>query len=196
MFEHYYECNESFNHFTHGMGPGLVGMVVHAIMDFLGDLVNVKLDHSVGGDEKGTPLSVYVGKLKDVVNSIVTDETEEGTGRLMKKEEKLKEPVASSSKSKTKVKTKHTERKQPSEGNSDNEEEDDDYISVQCSDDEKDFTTLTNTEGREYHPPSKKQSMSRYAHKESGDISKKFEDIHSLMEQQQKKLDKQQRYHQ
>ena len=191
MFERYYETNESFDHLTHGMGPGLVGMVVHGIMDFLGNLVNQKLDHSVTGNERGTPLCVYVQKMREIVSSVVTDETEEVTGRLAKIEEKVKEkekePVTSSSKGKK----KKSEKKQ-SEQTSENEE-DDDVISVDCSDDEKQFTTLTNTDGKEYHPPSKKQTLSRYAHRDAGvDVGKKFEDIKQLIDRQQKKLDVQQ----
>ena len=195
MFERYYETNESFDHLTHGMGPGLVGMVVHGFMDFLGNLVNQKLDHSVTGNERGTPLCVYVQKMREIVSSVVTDETEEVTGRLSKVEEKVKEkekekekePVTSSSKGKK----KKSEKKQ-AEPTSENEE-DDEVISVDCSDDENQFTTLTSSDGKEYHPPSKKQKLSRYAHRDAGaDVDKKFEDIKQLIDRQQKKLDVQQ----
>ena len=63
MFEHYFETNECFDHYTHGIGPGILGLVIHAFMEFMGELVNQKLDHSVTGPKNGTPLSVYVSKL-------------------------------------------------------------------------------------------------------------------------------------
>ena len=193
MFEHYYEMNEGFDHLTHGMGPGLVGIVVHAIMDFLGDLVNQEIDHSVKGPQKGTPLCVYVAKLKEIMNSVVTEDTEEGTGRLLKKEERVKTDAATASKPKSKVKTKQTERKHTEQTEPASENEEDDVVSIACSEDEQEFTTLTSTEGKSYHPPDKKLTMSRYSPRDAGtDINKKFEDIRSLMDKQQKKLDKQQ----
>ena len=95
MFEHYYENNESFDRYTHGIGPGIVGFVIHAFMEFMGELVNQTLDHSVSGPKKGTPLSVYVTKLHDIVSTVVTEESEESSGRLSKKvEDKKKEDVA------------------------------------------------------------------------------------------------------
>ena len=94
MFEHYLETNECFDHYTHGIGPGIVGLVIHAFMEFMGELVNQKLDHSVTGPKKGTSLSVYISKLHDIVSTVVTEEAEETTGRLSKKvEEKKKEEV-------------------------------------------------------------------------------------------------------
>ena len=58
MFEHYYEQNKAFNHYTHGIGPGIVGFVIHAFMEFMGELVNQEIDHQVTGPKKGTPLCV------------------------------------------------------------------------------------------------------------------------------------------
>ena len=54
-------------------------------MEFMGELVNQKLDHSVTGPKKGMPLSVYVSKLHDIVSTVVTEEAEETTDRLSKK---------------------------------------------------------------------------------------------------------------
>lgn len=191
MFEHYYEMNESFDHYTHGMGAGLVGMVVHAVMDFLGPLVNQQIDHAVTGPERGTPVSVYVSKLKEIVNSVVTDATEESSGRLMKVEEvkeKAKEKEPATSKGKSRVRTKQTERKTPE----DSDPEEEEIVSV-CSDDEKEFTTLTGVDGKEYHPPSRRKTVSKYSHKDAGgDISKNFDAIRFLVEQQQVRIDKQQ----
>ena len=90
MFEHYYENNEIFDHYTHGISPGIVGFVIHAFMEFMDELVNQTLDHSVSGPKKGMPLSVYVTKLHDIVSTVVTEESEESSGRLSKKVEDKK----------------------------------------------------------------------------------------------------------
>ena len=60
MFEHYYKQNEAFDHYTHRIGPGIVGFVIHAFMEFMGELVNQEIDHQVTSPKKGTPLCVYV----------------------------------------------------------------------------------------------------------------------------------------
>ena len=96
MFEHYYEANECFDHYTHGIGPGIVGLVIHLFMEFMGELVNQPLDHNITGPKRGTPLSVYVNKLHDIVSTVVTEEAEESSGRLSKK---VEEVVAAKSKS-------------------------------------------------------------------------------------------------
>ena len=194
MFERYYEMNEAFDLYTHGMGPGLVGMVVHALMDFLGPLVNVKIDHSASGSEHGTPLSVYVCKLRDIVNSVVCDATEESSGRLEKVDEA--KSTKESAKTKTRVKTKQTERKavEVTEVLEDSEAEDDrdndEVFSVQCSEDELDFKLLTSTDGQEYNPPNKTKKTSKYSHKAPGaEISKSFEQLKEMIDKQQEKLD-------
>ena len=196
MFERYYEMNEAFDLYTHGMGPGLVGMVVHALMDFLGPLVNVKMDHSASGSEHGTPLSVYVTKLRDIVNSVVCDATEESSGRLEKVDEA--KSTKESAKTKTRVKTKQTDRKavEVTEVLEDSEAEEDrdndEVFSVHCSEDELDFKLLTSTDGLEYNPPNKTKKTSKYSHKAPGaEISKSFEQLKEMIDKQQEKLDTQ-----
>ena len=49
MFEHYYENNEQLDLYTHGIGPSIIAIVLHSFMDFMGPLINQKLDHSITG---------------------------------------------------------------------------------------------------------------------------------------------------
>ena len=105
MFEHYYEQNKAFDHYTHGIGPGVVGFVIHAFMEFMGELVNQEIDQ-VTGPKKGTPLCVYVSKLHEIVSSVVTEEADESTGHLCKVEEvKSKEKDVVPPKSKSHART-------------------------------------------------------------------------------------------
>ena len=187
MFEHYYKQNEAFNHYTHRIGPGIVGFVIHAFMEFMGELVNQEIDHQVTSPKKGTPLCVYVSKLHEIVSSVVTEEADESTGHLCKVEEvKSKEKDVVPPKSKSRARTKQTERKQLN----DVEELDDvDIVSVSGSEDENNFTTLLGPTGLEYHPPSHKKQPSRFSHKEqSVDISSKIDSLRTVMEQQQSKI--------
>ena len=176
MFEHYYKQNEAFDHYTHGIGPGIVGFVIHAFMEFMGELVNQEIDHQVTGPKKGTPLCVYISKLHEIVSSVLTEEAEESTGRLCKVEEvKSKEKDVVQPKSKSRARTKQMERKQL-----DDVEELDhvDIISVSGSENENNFTTLLGPTGLEYHPPSHKKQPSRFLHKEqSVDISSKIDSL-------------------
>ena len=187
MFEHYYEQNEAFDHYTYGIGPGIVGFVIHAFMEFMGELVNQEIDHQVTSPKKGTLLSVYVSKLHEIVSSVVTEEAEESTGHLCKVEEvKSKEKDVVPPKSKSRARTKQMERKQL-----DNVEEldDIDIVSVSGSEDENNFTTLLGPTGLEYHPPNHKKQPSRFSHKQqSMDISSKIDSLHTVMEQQQSKI--------
>ena len=45
MFVRYYETNKNFDLLTHGMGPGIVAVVMHNFSQFMGDLMGQKLDH-------------------------------------------------------------------------------------------------------------------------------------------------------
>ena len=188
MFEHYFETNECFDHYTHGIGPGIVGLVIHAFMEFMGELVNEKLDHSVTGPKKGTPLSVYVSKLHDIVSTVVTEEAEETTGRLSKNvEEKKKEKVLPAKSKSRGPRTKQTERKHQDDIR-DVEEIDNDIVSVSGSEDENQITTLLGMHGQEYHPPSRKRQQSRYVHKGAVDINKTLDSLHDVMQEQQNKI--------
>ena len=45
MFMQFYEQNEHFYLLTHGVGPGVVAIVMHNFSNFLGDLMGQKLVH-------------------------------------------------------------------------------------------------------------------------------------------------------
>ena len=187
MYERYYESNEQVDLYTHGIGPGLIGVVLHAFMDFLGPLVNVKLDHNIAGPSGATPLCVYVEKLREIVSTVVTDEVE-NFGRLKKIKESDIDPVNKQPVKKKNVKT--TERKQHVVDNKEEQKEDsdDEAASVYtCDSDENQFTTLTGTDGTEYHPPSVKKVPSRYGKKSqsSGDESlRQLASLKTSMEKQ------------
>ena len=128
-----------------------------------------------------------MSKLHEIVSNVVTEEAEESTGHLCKVEEvKSKEKDVVPPKSKSCARTKQTERKQLD----DVEELDDiDIVSVSSSEDKNNFTTLLGPTGLEYHPPSHKKQPSRFSHKEQSiDISSKIDSLHTIMEQQQSKI--------
>ena len=61
----YYEQNEMFDFYTHGTGPGLVGVVINMLKMYLGHCVNTKLDRNIPADlNTQSSLDVYVNKLK------------------------------------------------------------------------------------------------------------------------------------
>ena len=71
-FVKYYEQNELFDHYTHGTGPGLVGVVINILKTYLGRCVNTKLDRNIRADlNTQSALDVYVNKLKKIVNMVV-----------------------------------------------------------------------------------------------------------------------------
>ena len=130
---------------------------------------------------------MYVSKLHEIVSSVVTEEAEESSGRLCKVEEvKTKEKDVVPPKSKSCARTKQMERKQLDKV----EELDDiDIVSVSSSGDKNNFTTLFVPTSLEYHPPSHKKQPSRFSHKEqSPDMGSKIDSLHSIMEQQQHKI--------
>ena len=140
------------------------------------------------GPKKGTPLSVYVSKLHDIVSTVVTEESEESSSRLSKKvEDKKKEDVVPAKQKSRGPRMKQTERKHHKD-QPEAEEIDDDIVSVSGSEDENQFTTLMGMHGMVYHPPSKKRQLSKYAHKQLVDITKKLDSLCEVMKDQQKKI--------
>ena len=187
MFERYYETNEQLDLYTHGIGAGVIGIVLHAFMEFMGPLINQKLDHNIAGPSTETPLCVHVSKLRGIVSTVVTDKVGD-FGRLKKVNESEVDPMSNQGKKKN-VKT--TERKQaaeqPAEVSDDNN---DDTISINsCDSDENQFTTLTGVYGLEYHPPDQKKVPSQYSKKRhagnSGDDNmRKLASLKNYMEKQ------------
>ena len=63
-FVRYYEQNKLLDHYTHGTGPGLVGVVINMLKMYLGRCVNTKLDRNIPTDlNTQSALDVYVNKL-------------------------------------------------------------------------------------------------------------------------------------
>ena len=100
-----------FDLYTHGTGPGLVGVVINMLKTYLGHFVNTKLDRNIPADlNTQSSLDVYVSKLKKIVNMVVCNPAEcnEAAGKLSKVEEMIK---ASKEKKKKKPNVKYTDRK-------------------------------------------------------------------------------------
>ena len=155
MFERFYECNEMFDLYTHGIGPGIVGVVIHKLIDYLGSVVREKLKHDKRVIVQVSPLCSYVLKLKAVVNTVVVDEVLDATGRL-KKTDEVKRSSSDNTKATEAVKQKkrpnikHTERKKdhvtsslqdPIEVDESDDSSDESSSGGSCSSNEKYFTT-------------------------------------------------------
>ena len=87
MLVRYYETNETFDLLTHGMGSGLVAVVMHNFLPFLGDLMGQKLDHATQYRGERLFPNMYMDKLRNIINSIVVDRADEYTGKLVKGQE-------------------------------------------------------------------------------------------------------------
>ena len=71
---------EMFDVYTHGTGPGLLGVVIHCLKMYLGHLVDTKLDRQLPVQvTRKCTLEVYVNKLKEICSKVVCDQEEEGT---------------------------------------------------------------------------------------------------------------------
>ena len=86
MFIRYYEQYEHFDLLTHGMGPGLVAIVMHNFSDFMGELMGQKLDHNATYHGKTLLPNMYMDKLCKIINSIVVDKQDEYTGKMLKEQ--------------------------------------------------------------------------------------------------------------
>ena len=71
----YYEQNEMLDLYTHGTGPGLVGVVVHSLKTYLARFIDMKLDRQlpVQVNRKCT-LDIYVNMLKEICAQVVCDQ--------------------------------------------------------------------------------------------------------------------------
>ena len=78
----YYEQNEMFDLYTHGTGPGLVGVVVHSLKTYLGRFIDMKLDRQLPVPvNRKCSLHMYVNKLKEIRAKVVCDQEEQGTDK-------------------------------------------------------------------------------------------------------------------
>ena len=184
MFTRYFEQNEHFDLLTHGMGPGLVAIVMHSFSDFMGDLMGQKLDHNATYRGKRLFPNMYLDKLRKIIDSIVVDKQDEYMGKMLKEQKEKEKPVTK--------KKKTLQKKQPEKINDETSSEDIEIVSdnESCSTNENDFTTLTSGTGKAYFPPSKVTSKSRFSRKghEDDDIIVRIENMRRKLEKQQKKI--------
>ena len=158
MFVRYYETNETFDLLTHGMGPGLVAIVMHNFSQFLGDLMGQKLDHATQYHGKRLFPNMYMDKLRNIINSILVDRADEYTGKLVKGQEDKSDNKKHS----------HQQADKTKFVVDDSDSEEIEVLTDSCSENENDFTTLTSSSGTAYHPRSKHTAKSRYG-KRGGD---------------------------
>ena len=204
-FVRYYEQNEMFDHYTHGTGPGLVGVVM--LKMYLGHCVNTKLDRNIPADlNTQSALDVYVNKLKKIVNMVVCDPAQgnEVRGKLSKVEETI---TPSKEKKKKKPNVKYTDRKtssKPSTATVSSDEGSDILETETLSSGEEQFSTLTSYDGqRQYRPPdptktdakfgAKKKNPLKSLQEELSKVSKKMTDYQSEINRLHKSLAAQKR---
>ena len=151
MFMRYFETNETFDLLTHGMGPGLLGLVIHALIEFLGpNVCSIKADCNTTPTVAAMHLGSYVAKINDIVETVVVDETDPVSGKLAKKsEDKVVKPK--------KVKTKVTERRVQKQDTPTPSSDEDDAVEVEdddgsCSSDEAAFSTLSHSSSNLAYP--------------------------------------------
>ena len=203
-FVRYYEQNELFDYYTHGTGPGLVGVVINMLKMYLGHCVNTKLDRNIPADlNTQSALDVYVNKLKKIVNMVVCDPAQgnEAGGKLSKVEETIKPPK------KKKPNVKYTDRKtssKPSTATVSSDEGSEVSEAETLSSGEEQFSTLTSYNGqKQYRPPdptktdakfgAKKRNPLKSLQEELSKVSKKMTDYQSEITRLNKSLAAQKR---
>ena len=193
MFVQFYEQNEHFNLLTHGVGPGVVAVVMHNFSNFLGDLMGQKLVHGQKYGGKRLFPTMYMDKLRSIVNSIVVDRTDEYTGKMLKAPQETK-PVTKTKKGK---KTQGQDSKQQQQQQQDDETSDDDieivFDTESCSTNKNDFTTLTSGMGHAYHLPRHHTSKSCYGRNKgkkdaTDDVIQRIEGMRRTLEKQKRQL--------
>ena len=207
-FVRYYEQNELFNHYTHGTGPGLVGVVINMLKTYLGHCVNTNLDRNIPTDlNTQSALDVYVNKLTKIVNMVVCDPTQgnEVGGKLSKVEEMIKPPKE---KKKKKPNVKYTDRKtsssKPSTATVSSDEGSEVSEAETLSSGEEQFSTLISYDGQKlYRPPdpiktdakfgAKKRNPLKSLQEEPSKVSKKMTDYQSEINRLNKSLAAQKR---
>ena len=194
MFVRFYEQNEHFNLLTHRVGPGVVAIVMHNFSNFLGDLMGQKLVHRQKYGGKRLFPTMYIYKLRSIVNSIVVDRTDEYTEKMLKAPQETK-PVTKTKKGK---KTQGQDSKQQQQQQDD--EISDDYIEIvsdaeSCSTNKNDFTTLTSGMGQAYHLPSHHTSKSCNRRNKgekdaTDDVIQRIEEMRHTLEKQKRQINK------
>ena len=190
MFVRFYEQNEHFDLLTHGVGPGVVAVVMHNFSNFLGDLMGQKLVHRQKYGGKRLFPTMYMDKLRSIINLIVVDRTDEYTGKMLKAPQETK-PITKTKKGK---KTQGQDSKQQQQQQDDETSDDDIEIvsdAVSCLTNENDFTTLTSGMGQAYHPPSRHTSKSLYGRSKgekdaTDDVIQRMEEMRHTLEKQKR----------
>ena len=160
MFVRFYKQNEHFNLLTHRVVQGVVAVVMHNFSNFLGDLMGQKLVHRQKYGGKRLFPTMYMDKLRSIVNSIVVDHTAEYTRKMLKALQETK-PITKTKKGK---KTQGQDSKQLQQQDDETSDDDIEIVSdaESCSTNENDFTSLTSGMDQAYHPPSCHTTKSRY----------------------------------
>ena len=195
MYMQFYEQNAHFDLLTHRVGPGVVAVVMHNSSNFLGDLMGQKLVHGQKYGGKRLFPTMYMDKLRSIVNSIVVDRTGEYTGKILKAPQETK-PITKTKKGK---KTQGQDSKQQQQQQQDDETSDDDSEIVSneesCSTNENDFTTLTLGMGQAYHLPSHHTSKSCYRRSKgkkdaTDEVIQRIEGMRRTLEKQKRQISK------
>ena len=194
MFVQFYKQNEHFDLLTHGVGPGVVAIVMHNFSNFLGDLMGQKLVHGQKYSGKRLFPTMYMDKLRSIVNSIVVDRTDKYTGKMLKAPQETK-PVTKTKKGK---KTQGQESKHQQQQQDDKTSDDDIEIvsdTESCSTNENDFTTLTSGTGQAYHLPSRHTSKSCYGRNKgekdtTDDVIQRIKEMRHTLEKQKRQINK------
>ena len=210
-FVAYYEQSEMFDLYTHGTGPGLLGVVVNLLKSYLGGCVKSKLErHHTLDPTLPCPLTSYVDKIGNIVKMVVC-EPEDGelpSGRLKKIDEPVKKDKDEEKKKKKKQKSnvKFTDRKSSKQVSSEDATDDSDAALVVGSSDEEDFTTLTSGDGRrQYRPPDQTRQEARFGAKKNkggsdaikclkqqlGNVNRKMSNYKTVINRLTKEVDEQ-----
>ena len=189
-FVSYYEQNEMFDLYTHGTGPGLVGVVINMLKMFLGRCVNTKLDKNLPADlNTQSSIDVYVNKLKKIVNKVVCDpaECDEAAGKLTKVEETVK---PSKDRKKKKANMKYTDRKtssKPSTATVSSDEGSDDSEAEILSSGEEQFSTLTSYDGqKQYRPPDPTKTDAKFGAKKKNPMKSLADELSKVSKKMSK----------
>ena len=193
MFVRFYEQNEHFNLLTHKVGPGVVAVVMHNFSNFLGDLMGQKLIHRQKYGGKRLFPTMYMDKLRSIVNSIVVNRTDEYTGKMLKAPQETK-PVTKTKKGK---KTQGQVSKQQQQLDDKTSDDDIEIVSdtESCLTNKNDFTTLTSVMGQAYHLPSWHTSKSCYGRSKAekditDDVIQRIEEMRHTLEKHKRQITK------
>ena len=175
------------------MGLGVVAVVMHNFSSFLGDLMGQKLVHRQKYGGKRFFPTMYMDKLRSILNSIVVNCTDEYTRKMLKAPQETK-PITKTKKGK---KTQGQDSKQQQQQDDETSDDDIEIVSEaeSCSTNENDFTTLTSGMGQAYHPPSCHTSQSHYRRNKgqkdaTDDVIQRIKEMRHTLEKQKRQINK------